>query len=145
MDQKVEETFTVVYNDCYGGFGLSPFALNEYNKRLLERNPSAEPLKEIYSPRRDDPILIDLCNEFENKVNDQYSKLKLKSFPIRYKSFLAWGEYDGKESVYVDYRKYVLHRIRDISEKDDGTMEEIRVLLKEYHSEIFPKLGYEEY
>ena len=143
--EMAEETFTVVYNDCYGGFGMSPFALDKYNKRLLERNPEAEPLKDIYSPRRDDPILIDLCNEFGAKVNDKCSKLKLKSFPIRYKSFLEWGDYDGRESVSVDYRKYVLHHIREISEKDNGTMEEIRLLLKEYHSEIFPKLWYEEY
>lgn len=142
MDQKVEETFTVVYNDCYGGFGMSPFALNEYNKRLLEHE---EPLKDIYSPLRDDKILIDLCKEFGDKVNDKCSKLTLKSFPIQYESFLEWNDYDGKESVSVDYRNYVLHRIREISEEDNGTMEEIRAVLNEYKLEIFPKLNYNKY
>lgn len=143
MDQKVEETFTVIYNNCYGGFGMSSFALNEYNKRLVERDPNAELLKEYYSPRRDDPILIDLCREFGQQVNDKCSKLTLKSFPIKYKKFLKWDEYDGREDVSIDYRKYVLHQIREISEKEDGNMDDIRALLKEYHSEIFPKLWYE--
>lgn len=145
MDQKLEETFTVVYNACYGGFTMSPFALDEYNKRLLERDPHAEPLNDVYSPRRDDPILNDLCKEFGRNVSGKYSNLQLKSFPIKYKTFLKWSDYDGQESVSIDYCKYVLHHIREISEKEDGNMEEIRALLKEYHSEIFPKLNYNEY
>lgn len=144
MDQKVEETFTVVYNNCYGGFGMSSDALNEYNKRLVECDPTAEPLKAYYSPRRDDQILIDLCMELGDKVNGNHSKLKLKSFPIKYKKFLKWSEYDGNESVTIDYTKYVVHQIRGITEKENGTMDEIRSLLKEYESEIFRKFPWEE-
>ena len=70
------------------------------------------------------------------EVNDNYSKLKILEFPIKFKSFLKWGEYDGYESVSIDYNRYLIYHIRKINDNNTLTSNmkvlQIQLLYSEY-------------
>jgi len=55
--------YKVVYNNKYGGFGLSKEGLDEYNKRASH----IESIESIQAVDRDDPILIELVETNECK------------------------------------------------------------------------------
>jgi hypothetical protein len=124
-------TYQVVYNAKYGGFGLSKEGLSEYNKRMSHVVHDADEIS------RDDPILIELVKSMGNQINDKYSKLKIMEFPIKYKSFLKWEEYDGYESVFINYDRYIIHAIQCVMHNNSLTSDEklitIEELYKEYH------------
>lgn len=106
---SLQQTFKVVYNDCYGGFDLSASGLDEYNLRTS---------KNITLPdyiNYDDPVLIDMVETMDpTYINSKNSKLKIKEFDIKFKEFLSWYEYDGKETVSIDYDKYIIKNVESI-------------------------------
>ena len=124
-----ESIFKVVYNDKHGGFGMNKKGLDEYNRR------TSKELKYADGIHRSDPILIDLVETMGNDINDACSKLKIKEFLIKYKGFLKWNEYDGKESVSINYDKYLIYHmkcVKDSKKKADEKVLEIEELYKEY-------------
>lgn len=91
---------TVVINDCYGGFGLSPRALDEYKKLAGITDPS-------FNDRdipRDDPYLVKIVKELGMGANGSHSNLKLVEIPGDVKWHI--GEYDGAEWVAEDHRTW---------------------------------------
>lgn len=122
-------TFKVVYNDCYGGFDLSKKALAEYNQRKSTNILYADAILQT------DPVLIDLVETMGKEVNSNVSKLKIKEFPLKYKNFLNWGEYDGKESVTIDYHRYLVEHVKmvvdDKNLSSDEKVERIQHLYQE--------------
>ena len=123
------ETFKVVYNASYGGFGLNKSALAEYNRR------SSKNVKFNDSIDRTDTVLVDMVETMGNTINETYSKLKVKEFPIKYKSFLWWNEYDGNELVKVDYDKYIIHHIKCVKDNNSITAEEKIKQIQELYDE----------
>lgn len=113
----------IVYNDCFGGFGLSETAYQRYAelagfqlwciedfgiKHYFKEMPNGRDLNEMYKVEgasfycldldRHDPILVQVVEELGNKANDKYSDLKIfetssNQYRIEY--------YDGSESVQV--------------------------------------------
>lgn len=82
----------VVFNDCYGGYGLSEIGLKRYCE-LTKQNP-----KEVseYDIDRHDPFLIQVVQELGAKAEGHYSKLVIAEIPgCEYRI----SEYDGWESV----------------------------------------------
>lgn len=80
----------VVYNSCYGGFGLSDKALDLYNKK------SGKTLSysgEITS--RHDPHLVEVVEELGEEANACYANLKIEEVDGLYRIH----EYDGSEDV----------------------------------------------
>jgi len=68
-------------------------------------------------------------------VNDRCSKLAIKEFPIKYKHFLTWHDYDGKESIEINYESYLIHCIKCVKDTDmtsDEKMKHIQALYDEY-------------
>ena len=127
----VESTFKVVYNNKYGGFGMAKNGLEEYNRRTLQRLTHSDIID------RSDPILIELIETMGKEVNDKNSRLAIKEFPMKYKSFLKWSDYDGNESVDIDYDKYLIHHVRKIKDEMISSYEKIALidqLYKEYDS-----------
>jgi len=107
-------SYTVVYNARYGGFGMSKEALAEYNRltsRCIEHADGIE---------RDDPVLIQLVQTMPHTINDKNSSLKMKEFPMKYKSCLKWHDYDGKETVSINYELYLIFAIKHV--KDDARL-----------------------
>jgi len=121
------ETFKIIYNACYGGFDLSKNALAEYNRRTS---------KNVIHPdyiSHEDPILVDMIETMDPKeINVKHSRLKVKEFPKIFKDFLSWHEYDGKESVTVNYDKYISHHVKLILEMDTSAEEKVNLISKLY-------------
>jgi hypothetical protein len=120
--------YRVVYNDCHGGFDLSEQGMAEYNHRTSQ-------LTYPDGISRDDPVLLHMVETMDPAViNSKNSRLRIKEFPIAFRNFLVWSEYDGKESVRVDYHKYIVHTAKSILEADVSAEEKIRMISQLYEN-----------
>lgn len=130
------QTFKVVYNNCYGGFDLSTSGLEEYNRRTSKNITLPDYIE------REDPILIEMVETMDRKeINKKHSKLQIKEFPLKFKAFLLWHEYDGQESVRIDYNKYIVHNVKFILDTNTIDREKIELITKLYNdldSEMSP-------
>jgi hypothetical protein len=81
----------IVYNACYGGFGLSKAALDMYNE-LSGRNVT---YGEDVS--RTDPFLVRVVEALGDKAGDRFSELRIRELKRGTKYRI--DEYDGWESV----------------------------------------------
>jgi hypothetical protein len=97
----------VVYNNCFGGFGLS----NEAMDRMVELgytgftlNSEHKPNKksmfnhkyfEEYDISRHDPILVQVVEELGNNANGDCAELRIQEVNGPYRI----DEYDGNETV----------------------------------------------
>ena len=104
----------IVYNACFGGFGLSPVALKRYAE-LADLSYSEEVYEgamtkffasmhdkdgEYVSERdlpRTDPILIQVVEELGKNANSRFSDLRIIELPAGTKYRI--DEYDGSESI----------------------------------------------
>lgn len=124
-------SYKVVYNACHGGFGMSKEGLDAYHQLSSEHVTHAECIE------RDDPILIHLVETMVHTIHDENSRLKIKEFPMKYKSFLQWHDYDGLESIAVDYDEYLIYHIQHVIHtqlSSDEKVARIQELYTEYDS-----------
>lgn len=104
----------IVYNNCFGGFGLSKKAVERYFELMgwglvvvnedheweyYHRQHSGE----YFYPHdleRDDPILVQVVEELGSEANAKFSELAIRELPAgtRYRI----DEYHGNESVITD-------------------------------------------
>ena len=92
----------VAYNGRFGGFGLS----REASIRLRELAPDIyEDLDPHYAADRSDPNLIKVIEEMGESANGSYASLYIANVP----DGVPWtiNEYDGSESVSVDWKALV--------------------------------------
>jgi len=121
-----EEFVEVLYNCCYGGFNPSEKAKELYIEKMLEidKDFNNEHFN-MYFVDRDDPILIEIFHQLGvEKFSGSHSRIKSQKIPKKFKDCFDIGEYDGKESVNIDYRKYQLDRIRDILKNEEYSNDE---------------------
>lgn len=120
----------VVINKCYGGFGLSEKAekffnnLKNWSNETNEEDENVETDENIetddnvetdenscdfeQTKSRTDPDLIATVKKFGDEANNTFSKLKIETFPdCVKKEWLTIHEYDGMESVFVDWNKAI--------------------------------------
>lgn len=125
-------SYKVVYNSKCGGFGMSQEGLAEYN-RLTSKN-----VIHTEAIASDDPVLIHLVETMGKEIDDECSRLKIKEFPMKYRSFLKWTEYDGRETVSIDYEQYLISNVRDVKDdtklSSDEKIERIQEQYNEYDS-----------
>ncbi len=98
----------IVINTCYGGFGLSESAQDEYVRRTNRERDS------WYDLPRDDPDLIQLVKDLGTCANGQFAKLTIVRIPGQYARFYSIKEYDGTEWVRIDYDKYKVHAAKSV-------------------------------
>ena len=103
-----EEEIEVLYNDCYGGWDISQKAYELYKTR--NNNVSPRIRRNII---RTDPILIQIYHELGSDFDTKHSKTKIDIFPKKYANYINIKEYDGLESVDIDYTKYELDNIKN--------------------------------
>jgi hypothetical protein len=108
-----EETIEVLYNDAYGGYGLSDKA-----KKMFEERKT----NEDFEDDRDTPLILQIFHELGIEFSDKFCQVKSEKIPKKYKGFYKISEYDGKEEVYIDYYTYelvsiILHDTMTDSEK----------------------------
>jgi hypothetical protein len=84
----------IVYNACYGGFGLSDEA--EIRYRELTDNINNEDF-DVYDIERTDPALVQVVEELGKKANGLSANLFITQLPTGTKYHI--DEYDGLESV----------------------------------------------
>jgi hypothetical protein len=128
-----EEFIEVLYNYCYGGFNPSEKAKELYIEKMLEIDKNFDTENFVmYLVDRDDPILIEIFYQLGvEKFSGSYSRIKSQKIPKKFKDCFDIGEYDGKESVTIDYRKYKLDRIRDILKNEEFSNDEKIIKIRE--------------
>jgi hypothetical protein len=87
MEMKVTK---IVYNACFGGFGLSEAAWERYR----ELGGQATSRSDI---NRADPALVQVVEELDDEANTRFSDLRITELPAGTKYRI--DEYDGNESV----------------------------------------------
>lgn len=82
----------ILYNDCFGGFGLSEEAIAEYNKR------TGNDIKWSDDIERDDPVLVAIVEEMgSGRASGGCAELRIIDLEPGTKYYI--DEYDGRESV----------------------------------------------
>mgnify|MGYP005729745825 CR=1 FL=1 len=110
VTEEVEsEEVGIVVNGCYGGFELSEWARDQFKDRAREDGYIPE-------PERTDPRLIQLVETHGSKVNGPCSSLRVEYMPKDYakKKCYTIKEYDGAESLVLQYDKYKVVRMTEI-------------------------------
>jgi|LauGreDrversion4_1035100.scaffolds.fasta_scaffold03142_8 hypothetical protein len=110
-----EEEIEVLYNDCYGKWEISNKAKELYALRKMNNNNNK-------CRRRSDPILIQIYNELGDNFDCKSSKTSIEKIPKKYENYYFISEYDGLETVEIDYTKYQLdilkQKIKEILEEN---------------------------
>ena len=113
--------FVFLYNKSYGGFGFSErfheYFFEKYDEMLVDR----------WSYQRDDQRIFELVQELGVQASQgDCCRLAAKSFPIKYKGFIYVHEYDGKETIGIDYDMYFVHKFRSIDPHDSESMKALQ-------------------
>jgi hypothetical protein len=120
---ETEERITVLYNDCYGGFGMSQLALDKYNEKMKKIDPDFKEVKYDWQISRSDPYLVEVYNELgSEQFSGKYAKVTDCEIPKEYKNCYHIEDYDGKESVSIRYETYRLCKLKSIA--NDETMDD---------------------
>lgn len=90
----------VVINSCFGGFGLSDAALNEYKVRKDITDPDFY----YYDIPRDCPVLVAMIEEQGTAVNGGFADLRIVEIPDDVDWYIE--EYDGNEHVAERHRTW---------------------------------------
>lgn len=129
------ETVRVIINKSYGGFCVSQKAIKEYNSQMKKINPQHTDVSQYaYEISRYDPILVSIVEKMGKKANGDYSELEIVDIPKEYIHFMTIHEYDGVETIKVDFEKYRIAKIREIiNSTDDFEMQhnKIKIILEQ--------------
>jgi len=106
MIVQEEEEIEVLLNDCYGGWQISNKA-----KKLYELRRTKDSNNNIR--RRSDPILVQIYKELGDEFDGgKHSKTGIEKLPKKYEKYYIISEYDGLESIEIDYTKYELDHLK---------------------------------
>lgn len=129
-------SFPVMYNACYGGFGFSHRAVSMYNARTQAKLRGM-----AYDIDRTDKVMAGVVKELKEAANGFASKLKIINIPEKYRSCINVSEYDGMESVSIDFDKYRLSQIaaiiKEATEAESGMAARIQAVLSEPEHDIY--------
>uniref|UniRef100_A0A6C0IEK8 Uncharacterized protein n=1 Tax=viral metagenome TaxID=1070528 RepID=A0A6C0IEK8_9ZZZZ len=106
-----EEFIEILYNTSYGGWGISDKAIELYKLRNVNDNSMALEYECHELLSRTDPILIQIYNELGDEMNTKCCKIRIKKIPKKYENYYYISEYDGKESIAIDFTNYKLDMV----------------------------------
>lgn len=103
----------IVINICYGGFGISEWARQQFKERARADGY-------IPQPERTDEKLIELIEAHGSRVNGLYSSLIIEYIPNDYYINKCYriDEYDGSETLVLLHNKYKLKKITEIIQNE---------------------------
>jgi len=87
----------VVYNNCYGGFGLSKEALQLLSQKKGCEIKSSYDLRWEHGIKRHDADLVAVVEQLGDKASDRFSDLRVEEIPDGCDYEI--DEYDGNERV----------------------------------------------
>jgi len=100
------EEIEVLYNGWYGGWRMSEKARELYSLRRTKDSNN-------YLSRRNDPILIQIYNELGDDFDEsRTSTTMIQKIPKKYENHYYISEYDGLETVEINYTKYELDNLK---------------------------------
>ena len=105
---------TVMINTCFGGFGFSDKAIEEYNRRNVGK-PPVESSQEI---QRTDLIMINIVKQMKKEANGPFASIHLMDIPAKFENHYEIRDYDGTEAIDILYDRYAVDSIRDIMASD---------------------------
>jgi hypothetical protein len=89
-------TTKVVYNSCFGGFGISLEALTRMQELGFTGEASTHNnFVYLHDCARHDPILVQVVEELGKRANGSFADLRIKEVSGPYRI----EEYDGSETV----------------------------------------------
>lgn len=100
----------VMFNACFGGFGLSDAAMTAYR----ERCPDAGADLDSWGILRHDAVMVEIVRELGDAANDRYAKIRLQRIPAQFVNFYQIDEYDGMETVVLLRNEYKLDAVKSI-------------------------------
>ena len=103
-------SISVMYNVCFGGFGLSAAAMAEYRRRC----PDVEEDLPDFRIARHDPVMVAIVDEMGAAASDRYASVRLARIPAQYADHYEIAEYDGMESVVICKERFKLDAVRAI-------------------------------
>ena len=119
-------TFPVIINIDFGGCTLSDHVMNEYNA-----TPGVTPIKSPYDFDRTDERLAYLVDTCPHR-----SSLVVKNIPMEYKNHYMIDEYDGSETIIVNFAQYQIAMIKEIlAGTDDDKLDKIKTFLENFPME----------
>lgn len=121
MTKKEDKnSMMVLINGCYGGYSVSQYALEEYNK---ETGKSFDHYDEYSNDFRTDQIMCRIVEKLGTSANGMSAELCIYSINKKYEHYIKISEYDGRESIDIDFANYKLDQIKSIvqSSIDDKT------------------------
>lgn len=118
----------VLYNKCFGGFSYSDQALEEYCKE------TGKGFEDEWQISRSDSVMIEIVKRLGVQASGTCADIKIANIPKKYANHYYIGEYDGFESVQIDYKGYKLDMIRAALDMADPK-EKIEAILAETDEE----------
>ena len=103
-----EEEIEILINIRFGGWNMSKKAIELYKLRNPENNFENDFENDF---NRHDPILVEIYKELGNNFDGKYGKTKIKKIPKKYENYYDIDDYEGIESVKINYTKYKLDNI----------------------------------
>ena len=103
----------VMINTCYGGFHLSKDAMLEYKRRKAGDAKTSRAGEDEESPwsgglERHDQLMVQIVREMGVKAHGSYSKITIEDIPAHFADYYKINEYDGTESLHIDYDAYII-------------------------------------
>jgi len=98
----------VIYNACYGGFGLSQSGVELYEKLAGIKF-------DRFVVDRRDPCLIKVVETLGKDANSRHSDLKIQLIPEDFKECYKIEEYDGKENIDLSSILLVEYKLKNIN------------------------------
>jgi len=128
----------ILYNDFIDGyFEISKEALDLYNERKQEIDTDYEPALYYEDIKRDDPILIEIHYELQEKFNTENSLIKRYRIPKKYEDHYSIEEYDdGTETISIYHDRYILDEIEKILHNISSSDEKIKMINCLFHENI---------
>lgn len=126
-----EETIQVMRNACFGGFHFSDRARKAYCD-LKGLDVSREGRRLEWTLSRTDRDMTAIVRALDGVASDALSNICLVTIPKKFEAHFKICEYDGWESVDIDYKGYKLARIQEaLAEGDEGLAARIAEILAE--------------
>jgi hypothetical protein len=122
VDRFGDNVNPILINKCFGGFSLNEETIIKI-QALFDIKDKGKFIH--YEPSRHDEDLISIVlNEGLDKSSSFCCKLYIEYIPSEFLDFYHINEYDGAESIELDYSKYLITKLDLIMDNHELTLEQ---------------------
>ena len=130
----------VLYNQCYGGFSFSTAAVKLYNELgAASGAPSLSSESMARDISRTDRVMAAVVDQLGTAANGLCAEIGVAWVDERFEDYVEISEYDGSESVVIDFMGYKLRQIQNVvecDEQDEYKIAKIKDILAEAEPEV---------